>query len=95
MAEDLLLHRRLHIFGRVQGVYYRASTQQEAKRLALSGWVKNRADGSVEVEAHGSASGITALIDWCQHGPPGAQVERVEVTDCPPASDANFQILYH
>ena len=97
MAEDALLHallhRRLQIFGRVQGVFYRASTQQEAERLGVAGWVRNRADGSVEAEVHGSASAVTALIDWCQHGPPGARVERVAVTECAPATGSGFEIL--
>ncbi|MBF0160728.1 MAG: acylphosphatase [Magnetococcales bacterium] len=94
MEADHLLHKRLYIFGRVQGVYYRASTQQEAERLALTGWVKNRADGSVEIEVHGPPGGVTALIAWCQHGPPGARVERVEVTECPEATCTGFQIVY-
>ncbi|MEO5350271.1 MAG: acylphosphatase [Magnetococcus sp. YQC-3] len=93
MEQDARLHKRLHIFGRVQGVYYRASTQQEAERLGLTGWVKNRPDGSVEAEVHGASSAVTALIAWCQHGPPGARVERVEVTDCPPATGEGFLIL--
>lgn len=92
MEEEIQHHKRLHIFGRVQGVYYRASTQQEAERLGLSGWVKNRPDGSVEAEAHGSPSAVAALIAWCQHGPPGARVERLEVTECPAAHYTAFSI---
>ncbi len=95
MESSGLLHKRLQIFGRVQGVYYRASTQQEAERLGVSGWVKNRPDGSVEAEAHGPDSAVTALIAWCQYGPPGARVERMEVTDCPPMTGADFQIARH
>ncbi|MEO5362436.1 MAG: acylphosphatase [Magnetococcus sp. DMHC-8] len=94
MNANTLSHKRLHIFGRVQGVYYRVSTQQEAERLGVTGWVKNRPDGSVEAEAHGPPSAVTALIAWCQHGPPGARVERVEVTDCPPADYPNWTIVH-
>ncbi|MEO5340185.1 MAG: acylphosphatase [Magnetococcus sp. MYC-9] len=93
METESSTHKNLKIFGRVQGVYYRASTQQEAEQLGLTGWVKNRADGSVEAEVHGASNAVMALIAWCQHGPPGARVERVEVTDCLPALHEGFQIL--
>ncbi len=65
--------------GRVQGVYFRASTQREAKRLGLTGWVKNRPDGNVEVLAEGEEEGLKDLIAWANKGPSAARVERVEV----------------
>lgn len=92
METEAQSNKRLQIFGRVQGVYYRLSTQQEAERLGVSGWVRNRPDGSVEAELHGSATAVQALIAWCQHGPPGANVERVEIEACPPANHTGFQI---
>jgi acylphosphatase len=70
---------RLRIEGRVQGVYFRASTVQEAHRLGVTGWVMNRSDGSVETVAEGTRSKIENLIAWCRQGPPGAQVHRVEL----------------
>ncbi len=93
MDADLLLHKRLLIFGRVQGVYYRVSTQEEAEKLGVRGWVKNRADGSVEAEVHGSPGAVAALIAWCQHGPPGARVERVETSECPAVDLSGFHII--
>jgi acylphosphatase len=69
----------LHVRGRVQGVYFRASTQREAKRIGLSGWVKNRPDGAVEVLAEGEEEGLKELIAWAQKGPSAARVERVDV----------------
>jgi acylphosphatase len=69
----------LHISGRVQGVYYRASMLQEAQRLGLTGWVMNRADGSVEAVAEGWQAKIEALIAWCRQGPQGARVADVAV----------------
>ena len=63
--------------GRVQGVYFRASTQREAKRLGLTGWVKNRPDGNVEVLAEGEEEGLKDLIAWANKGPSAARVERV------------------
>jgi acylphosphatase len=69
----------LHISGRVQGVYYRASMLQEAQRLGLTGWVMNRADGAVEAVAEGGQAKIEELIAWCRQGPQGARVADVAV----------------
>jgi len=69
----------LHVKGRVQGVSFRASTQREAKRLGLCGWVKNRADGGVEILAEGEEDGLKELTAWAHMGPSAARVERVEV----------------
>ncbi|HEV8344648.1 MAG TPA: acylphosphatase [Candidatus Binatia bacterium] len=70
---------RLRIQGRVQGVYFRASAQQEAIGLGIKGWVRNCADGSVEVLAEGEKRKVEDLVSWCHHGPPGAHVYHVEV----------------
>ncbi len=69
----------LRISGRVQGVYYRASMVQEAQKLGLTGWVRNRDDGSVETVAEGARADIEALIAWSHHGPAGARVDKIEV----------------
>ena len=66
------------VSGRVQGVYFRACTQQEAQRLGLSGWVRNRRDGSVELECEGEAGQVDALLAWLERGSPNSRVERVE-----------------
>lgn len=70
---------RLRIEGRVQGVYFRASTVQQAKRMGLTGWVMNCPDGSVEVVAEGPRPNIDELIAWCHQGPPGAIVNQVSL----------------
>ncbi|WP_437482341.1 acylphosphatase [Sorangium sp. So ce1014] len=70
---------QLVVRGRVQGVFFRASTQREAKRLGLTGWVKNRSDGSVEVLAEGEEDELKELIAWANRGPSAARVERVDV----------------
>jgi acylphosphatase len=67
----------LRIEGRVQGVYFRASTLEKARQLGLTGWVMNCPDGSVEAVAEGTRSKLDELISWCHHGPPGAQVKKV------------------
>lgn len=69
----------LVVTGRVQGVWYRASMRREAEGLGLAGWVRNRADGSVEAEAIGPAEAIDRLIAWARVGPPAAAVEDVRV----------------
>jgi len=67
------------IKGRVQGVFFRYKTQQEAQKLGLNGWVKNNGDGSVEILAEGDKDKLEELIEWCKEGPRSAQVEKVEV----------------
>ncbi|MEK6711306.1 MAG: acylphosphatase [Nitrospinota bacterium] len=67
----------LHILGGVQGVWYRASAREEALALGLTGWVRNRPDGSVELLAEGPAGALEALIAWCGKGPPLARVDEV------------------
>ncbi|MGE4063367.1 MAG: acylphosphatase [Rhodospirillaceae bacterium] len=69
---------RLRILGRVQGVGYRAWTAQRAKKLGLTGWVRNLADGTVECLAQGRGEDIQALIAACHAGPPLARVTQVD-----------------
>jgi len=69
----------LVIEGRVQGVFFRAYTEDEARKHKVAGWVKNRADGSVEAILEGEGTDVQALIDWCRRGPPHARVTQVEV----------------
>jgi acylphosphatase len=70
------------VTGRVQGVFYRASTREQGERLGLAGWVRNRRDGSVEVHAQGPAPQLEVLVEWCRGGPPMASVESLV---CEPA----------
>ena len=78
----IMLRRvRAIVTGRVQGVAFRASTVDEARRLGLTGWVRNCADGSVELEAQGDAAMVASLLAWCGHGPPAARVAGVAVED--------------
>jgi acylphosphatase len=71
------IRAHLIVEGRVQGVWFRDSTRQEAVRLGLSGWVKNRFDGTVEVVAEGPSERVRTLVSWCHHGPPAARVTGV------------------
>ncbi len=72
--------KQLHLVvrGRVQGVYFRASAQREAKRLGLNGWVKNRPDGAVEILTEGEETSIREFFGWAQRGPGAARVEKIE-----------------
>jgi acylphosphatase len=72
--------KRIHLVirGRVQGVYYRASAVREAKRLGLTGWVKNRPDGAVEVVAEGEEDQVKDFLAWAQHGPSTARVDKID-----------------
>ncbi|MFW5709344.1 MAG: acylphosphatase [Chloroflexota bacterium] len=71
---------RLHVFihGRVQGVNFRHTTQQRAKHLKLTGWVRNLPDGRVEIIAEGEREQLNNLLDWVHEGPPMASVSNVE-----------------
>ncbi|MBW1764426.1 MAG: acylphosphatase [Deltaproteobacteria bacterium] len=69
---------KLVIHGRVQGVWFRESTRKQAVELGVSGWVKNRVDGSVEALIEGPKDSIKKLIDWCHKGPPYAKVDQVD-----------------
>ena len=69
------------VFGKVQGVWFRGSTLEKARSLEITGWVCNKADGSVYMEASGSAEQIKSLIEWCHQGPSHAIVEQVVVQE--------------
>lgn len=84
---------RIVVCGRVQGVGFRYSTVRRATQLGLTGWVRNRSDGSVELVAHGATDAVEALESWCGHGPSAARVTDVVSNDEPPTeSFAGFEI---
>lgn len=84
---------RAVVLGRVQGVSYRAYTEEQATRLGLTGWVRNKADGTVELEAEGPAGQVEALIEWCRGGPPAARVTAVETQwIAPTGGQADFSV---
>lgn len=67
------------VTGRVQGVSFRYYTEQQARRLGVTGWVRNEPDGSVAVHAEGPEDAVDALVDWCRSGPSMARVRHVAV----------------
>ncbi|MGA1865543.1 MAG: acylphosphatase [bacterium] len=70
----------LLVSGIVQGVFFRSTTRRQAVRLGLTGWVKNKMDGKVEIIVEGEAAAISNFIQWCHEGPPGARVDKVDIT---------------
>ncbi len=82
--------RQLRIHGRVQGVYYRASMVEEAQRQGAAGWVRNRADGTVEALVQGAPDVVNALTEWARRGPAQARVDRVDVADAPLQAPGGF-----
>lgn len=81
---------RLRIVGMVQGVGYRYALEREAAKLGVTGWVRNRRDGSVEAVAQGSAEALDALAAWTRRGPPAARVTGVTAS-VPSEQDGNYQ----
>ncbi|MGZ5401451.1 MAG: acylphosphatase [Nocardioides sp.] len=87
-------HVQAQVTGRVQGVMYRESCRREAERLGVTGWVRNEPDGSVAVEASGPEDAVESLLAWCRQGPPGARVERVDVTEVEPSGLSGFEVRW-
>jgi acylphosphatase len=86
---------RAVVFGRVQGVSFRAATATQARRLGVVGWVRNLDDGSVELEVEGADDQVAALLAWCEHGPPSARVARVAVEERAATGERGaFEIRY-
>jgi acylphosphatase len=75
------------VSGKVQGVFFRDSTREKAESLALVGWVRNLPDGRVEAVFEGSPENVREMLEWCETGPPHAEVESVETTPETPEND--------
>ena len=76
----------------MQGVGFRFAVERAANSRAVSGWVRNRGDGAVEAVFEGEPQDVEALVDFCRHGPRGAEVERVEVEEESPEGLAGFRV---
>lgn len=83
----------LRIRGRVQGVYYRGSAQDEAERLGIAGFAHNEPDGSVSAFAQGEDAAVDAFISWCRRGPSSAHVTSVDVREESPREMKSFRVL--
>ncbi|HET7318125.1 MAG TPA: acylphosphatase [Nitrospirota bacterium] len=74
------LRAQVIIHGIVQGVFFRAATRDEARRIGVGGWVRNLPDGTVQALFEGEKKKVEEIIGWCHKGPPGAQVTRVDIS---------------
>ena len=85
---------RAHVFvtGRVQGVYYRATTRDTAREYGITGWVRNLPDGRVEAVFEGAQESVESMVEWCHEGSPAATVEAVEVEYEDPEGLTDFEI---
>ena len=91
MSENEITALRLRIEGFVQAVGYRNFAITEAQRLGINGWIRNRADGTVEALASGERKAVEAFIAACMKGPPGARVKSVDLLDSEPATEKGFR----
>jgi acylphosphatase len=89
---DAPVARRVVVSGDVQGVFFRDSTRREARRLGVTGWVRNRPDGRVEAWFEGAPQAVAQLVRWCSDGPRHATVRDVRVTDAEPDGLVSFEI---
>lgn len=85
--------RHYHVFGRVQGVWFRGSAQDQARRLGLFGWVRNCEDGSVESIACGAPAALDEFRSWLQQGPPAARVDSVEESKASQSPDVDDFVI--
>ena len=86
------LRRRVLARGRVQGVFFRDSTREEAERRGVTGWVRNRGDGAVEAVFEGEPDDVEALVSFVRSGPGSADVDRVEVDEEDPEGLRGFEV---
>jgi acylphosphatase len=86
--------RRVRVTGRVQGVFFRAWTRDQARELSVAGWVRNAADGSVEAHVEGERGAVDKLIDRMRQGPPSAMVEDLQVEDVSAKGFDGFEVRH-
>lgn len=86
-------HIDIKVTGKVQGVFFRASTKAVADQMGIRGFVKNEKDGSVYIEAEAEPFILDAFIDWCKEGPEKSVVENVEVSDGVTKDFRNFEVV--
>ena len=80
------------ISGRVQNVGFRFSTVQKAEDLHINGFVQNKSDGTVYIEAEGNADNLNNFVEWCKKGPPAAKVENIEKQEIPTQDFSDFNV---
>jgi acylphosphatase len=84
--------RHVRLTGHVQGVFYRAWAQGQARELAISGWIRNCPDGAVEAHLQGEDGNVRRMIDRMRNGPSNARVDDMEIEDAAPESTGRFEL---
>lgn len=87
-------HVKITVSGKVQGVFFRKSTQEEAYRLRIAGFVQNESNGNVYIEAEGEEEDLNEFIAWCKKGPKKAVVEDVKIKEGRFQDFEDFEIIY-
>ncbi|NLH48776.1 MAG: acylphosphatase [Myxococcales bacterium] len=88
-----MIAKHVEVFGRVQGVWFRAKTKEQAQQFKVNGWVRNTDGGGVEAHLEGEEDSVERLLTWMHMGPPLARVEHVDEADVPPEGYTSFDIL--
>jgi acylphosphatase len=86
------VRRRVHVAGRVQGVWFRESCRDRAWGAGVAGWVRNLDDGRVEIVLEGPPAAVDEVVAWCRDGPPRARVDRVGVVEEEPVGEQGFRV---
>jgi len=94
MTDDDRVRAHVFVRGRVQGVYYRASTRDAAREAGVDGWVRNLDDGRVEAVFEGPEAAVDDVIEWCHTGSRAAEVEAVDVRTEPPEGVEGFEVRW-
>lgn len=90
-----MIRAQVTVRGRVQGVWFRGTTAEEARSLGLTGWVRNRPDGTVQALFEGPRDKVALMVGWCYKGPPSARVESVDVRYSDATGEfAGFRVTY-
>ena len=90
----MTIARRVTVSGRVQGVFFRVWTSDQAQRLGVAGWVRNCADGSVEAQVEGEENAVQQLIDAMRQGPSGAKVDALDLEAAEPSGAHSFEVTH-
>ncbi len=89
-----MVARKIKVFGKVQGVFFRATTKTQADNLGLAGWVRNEPDKTVLIEAEGREDKMNTFIEWCKEGPQFAKVSSVSVEAIDVKKREGFEVRY-
>lgn len=90
----MMKHFQIKVSGKVQGVFFRKSTKEQADKLGIVGVVKNESDGTVSIEAEGEEKVLQQFIEWCNQGPQHAEVKNIDIESSEPKKhSSSFDIL--